>query len=80
MLFWATMVLQLNVASLGLRTLSLLSPFVSGDAVHDEEDEVGHPIATDQYPASSLFSSKGAVTYSISAKNTLAAISTFPIV
>ncbi len=47
MLFWATVILQLNVASLGLSTLGLLSPFVNGDAVHDEEDEVDNPIVRD---------------------------------
>jgi len=47
MLLWATVILQLDVASLGLRSLGLLSPFVNGDAIHDEENEVDNPIVTD---------------------------------
>lgn len=41
------MVLQLNVASLGLSTLGFLSPFVNGDAVLHEEGEMNNPIAFD---------------------------------
>lgn len=44
------MILQLNIASLSLRTLGLHPPFMSSDAVHDEEHEVDNPIATHQYP------------------------------
>jgi hypothetical protein len=47
MLFWATVILQLNVASLDLRSLGLLPPFMDGDAVHDEENEVDNPIVRD---------------------------------
>ena len=46
------MVLQLDIASLGLRTLCFLPPFVGLDAGHDEQCKMNNPVITYQHSQS----------------------------
>ena len=81
MLYRATVVLQLDVASLGCSAVIGLPPFVSCDTSEDEESEVDDPanLGVSNSVMSCLYRDFACrCTYNIRVRNTLAAISIFP--